>query len=62
VGYEKLVKELKEVPSTYVPALIMELIKIGIKKGVFKDNKPLPFLKTAVNKINEDDDADEEGN
>ena len=42
--YEKLVEEIKKVPRTYLPALLIEMIKYCYVKGVFKDNNPIPFL------------------
>lgn len=48
MDYEELVEELKKQPKTYLPGLMIELLKICLKNKMFKDNDPIPFVKKVI--------------
>ena len=52
--YEKIIKIFKDAPRSFLAGLIIELIAIAHKKGIFKNNNPEPFLKLACEKLKVD--------
>ena len=51
--YDDIEKTLRVLPTTWYPALLQVIIGAAKKKGVFKDNKPLPFLEKIVRRLDE---------
>lgn len=51
LDYEELVEQIKDLPMTYYPAFIYEVIKAARLKGVFVNRNPIPFLEKTCEQI-----------